>query len=223
MRRAAGALLVAIAAAGCAPKNKAQAQVEVVRVEESPEKLLARGRAFAMAGDLTRAEQYFAAALEHGGQPREVLPLLLRVCAEEKRYRACIDYAEPELRRHPKSVQLRFLVASFYTAVGDAATARAELEQVIKDKPDHASAHFALAVLLRDEHGDVVQADAHFREYLRIEPSGPHAEEARGSLLKLVVRGDAPAAPITAPPSPPNAVWRDVVHDDKAAKDKRTP
>jgi len=31
-----------------------------------------------------------------------------------------------------------------------------------------------------------VAADPHFREYLRISPRGPHAEEAQASLLKSV-------------------------------------
>ena len=43
-----------------------------------------------------------------------------------------------------------------------------------------------LAVILRDELHDAVGADRHFREYLRITPTGSHAEEAKGSLLKPV-------------------------------------
>jgi tetratricopeptide (TPR) repeat protein len=201
-----GALLVA--ASGCASKNKLAQQVEVVKTEEAPDKLMARGRAFASVGDFARAEQYFAMALERGADVHTTLPLLLRVCAEAKRYRAGIDYAEPELRRHPGDYRLRFVVASFYTTIGDVGAARSALEQVIKDKPDMAPAHFALATLLRDEQGDLVEADTHFREYLRLEPAGVHADEARGSLLKLKLVDRS--APITTPPAPPHPLWHDV-------------
>jgi tetratricopeptide (TPR) repeat protein len=198
------AIVVMLAATGCASTaaDKVGAQVKVVQTEETPQKLLARGRAFATVGDHARAEQYFAAALDRGADPAVALPLLMRACAEEKRFRAAIDYAEPHLKKHPGDYRLRFVVASFYATIGESVTARDELSQVVKDKPSFAPAHFALGVLLRDEHGDVVSADAHFREYLRLEPRGAHAEEARASLLKMVDHG---GQPITAPP-----VWRDV-------------
>ncbi len=178
-----------------------------MRSEETPEKLLARGRAFMSIGDYGRAEQYFAAALDHRAEPRVALPLLLRACAEEKRYRAALDYAEPQLRRHPDDVKLRFVVASFYSTIGDVAAARTQLERVVKDKPEHAAAQFALAVLLRDEQGDPVQADLHFREYLGSIRRAPTRDEARGSLLKLVPRG---GVPITTPPPPPPGLWHNV-------------
>jgi tetratricopeptide (TPR) repeat protein len=224
MKGAALALaLAAIALAGCR-KDPLAVRAATVQAEETPEKLLARGRAFMVSGDLARAEQYFASAIEHGAEPRVALPLLLRACAAEKRYRAGIDYAEPHLRRHPNDALLRFVVASFYTTIGDVPAARTELERVVRDKPDLAPAHFALAVLLRDEQGDRVQADLHFREYLRLEPDGVHVDEARGSLLKLVERG---GAPITAPPPPPPGIWHNVTppeeKEDKAQKGKAPP
>ncbi len=221
MRLAHPVLLAAALGTTACGGNKVVAQAATVRAEETPEKLLARGRAFLVQADYGRAEQYFAAAIDHGAEPRVALPLLLRACAEEKRFRAAIDYAEPHLRRHPEDARLRFVVASLYTSIGDVATARAELERVVKDRPDMAPAHFALAVLLRDEQGDPVQADVHFREYLRLDPRGAHVDEARGSLLKLVDRG---GVPITTPPPPPPGIWHNVTPpDDKEEKGKSRP
>jgi tetratricopeptide (TPR) repeat protein len=208
---------LAPAATGCAP-SKPVAVAAAVRAEESPEKLLARGRAFMVVADFARAEQYFATALDHGADPRLALPLLLRACAEEKRFRAAIDYAEPELRRHPDDVKLRFVVASLYTTIGDVGAARTQLERVVKDRPDLAAARFALGVLLRDEQGDPVQADAQFREYLRLEPAGAHSDEARGSLLKLVNHS---AIPITTPPPPPPGIWHNVTPPEEQEEQKQ--
>jgi hypothetical protein len=56
----------------------------------------------------------------------------------------------------------------------------------LHDEPSNSNAHYALAVLLRDESADLSTADEHFREYLRLSPAGAHADEARGSLLQRV-------------------------------------
>lgn len=178
----------AAALAGCVsqPGARIAEQVKAVKAEETPEKLLERGRAFAAIGDYTRAEQYFSAALDEGGDPAVVLPLLLKVCVAEQRYRVAIDHAEPWLQKRPDDYRLRFLVGTLYATIGDAKTAREHYERVTQTAPKHADAHYALGVLLRDDVNDPVGADKHFREYLRLRPDGPHADEARASLLKTV-------------------------------------
>lgn len=154
------------------------------RKEATTENLVDRGRAFAAVGDTTRAEEYLAAALDQGANPKEVLPLLLQVCVQTGRYRSAIQHAENHLRKHPEDVRTRFVLGTIYAAIGETKDAKAALETVVASRPDEPSAHYALAVLARDNENDVVSADRHFREYLRIEPQGSHAEEARASLLK---------------------------------------
>jgi tetratricopeptide (TPR) repeat protein len=158
----------------------------IVDAERTPEHLLERGRAFADVGDLTRAEQYLAAALDAGADEKVVLPLLLRVCVSAKRYRVAIGYAEPALSRHPQDFRLRMVIASLHAAVDEFDIAKQQLEIVLQTHPDEAGAHYALAVILHDELHQLVDADAHFREYLRLAPDGPHAPEAKAALLKEV-------------------------------------
>lgn len=184
------------------PKGQAEKNVKTLVDEQSPDKLLARGKAFYAAGDLTRAEQYYAAALQAGAPEREVLPLLLRVCVEASRFQVAIEYAEPVLKRHPEDWQLRMVVGALYAAVGQNVTARTHYETVVEQHPDEPTPHYALAVLLRDQFVDKVGADAHFREYLRLAPTGPHADEAKGSLLKPVKPVEGPAPAPVAPPTP---------------------
>jgi Tfp pilus assembly protein PilF len=198
MKRAALALLlVAIPGCGGAPRegDKVKDDVAAMHRERAPDKMMERGLAFANVGDLTRAEQYLAAALEGGADPAQALPPLLKVCIAAKRYRVAIDYATPVLRAHPSDARLRYVVASLRASVGDAAGARADLAQVVEESPDDAGVRFAYAVLLRDQCSDPGAADAQFREYLRLEPAGAHAEEARASLMKPVQARSVDVAP----------------------------
>lgn len=178
--------VVLSSACGPPPPSRMERDVEKVETEREPNKLVDRGKAFAQMGDLTRAEQYLTSALEEGADPDEVLPLLMRICLKSGRYRVAIEHATTELKLRPHNEALRFLLGSLYYAIGNVPAAREELERVLATKPDHAEAHFALATIARDDEGDLLRADLHFREYLRLRPDGPHAEEARNSLLKSV-------------------------------------
>jgi tetratricopeptide (TPR) repeat protein len=179
-------LALAGAAIGCAetPQQAVQEKLKTMESERSPDKMLARGHGFAAVGDMTRAEQYFASALEAGADEKVVLPLLIETCVSDGRYRAAIEYARPYAERHPEDLRMRFVLGTLLQAVGEPKAARVELEVVVKRAPAQADAHYALAVLLRDEINDSSAAETEFREYLRLAPQGPHAEEARNSLTK---------------------------------------
>jgi tetratricopeptide (TPR) repeat protein len=153
---------------------------------QAREQLIAHARAFAQSGDYARAEQYLLLAAKSGADPERLAPLLLDVCIKDQRYRAAIEHAELQLRRQPRAYRLRFVEATLLAAIGDVARAREELERVLQAAPQHAEAHYAIAVLLRDELGNHAQADLHFREYLKLRPGGEHAEEAAGSLLEVM-------------------------------------
>lgn len=186
---ATGALLVTSAClVGCGASRgeEARANVEAFEHDQRPVRLLELGKAFAARGDLTRAEQYFAAALEAGADSQKVIPLLLKVCVRDGRYRAALEHGEGHLRKHPKDSATRFVVASIHAGIGESDPARRHLERVIDERPAEAEAHFALAVLLRESFKDPVTADLHFREYLRLAPRGGHAEEAEAGLLRSV-------------------------------------
>jgi predicted Zn-dependent protease len=138
------------------------------------------------AADYTRAEQYLNLATKHGGDPAQVMPLLIDVCVRDQRYRAALQYAEEHLRRHPRAYRLRYIEATLLRALGDISKSRQELQRVLDASPDYADAHYSMAVLLRDQLGSYTEADRHFREYLRLAPRGQHAEEAGESLLEAM-------------------------------------
>ncbi len=185
LARATIAALALPALAGCATAAaQVKADMAVMKKEGGPEKLLDRGKAFAVVGDTTRAEQYFAAAITSGADERVVVPLLLSVCAQDQRYRVAIQYAETYLKAHPGDLRVRFVLGTLYAAVGEPERAREALAVVVDARPEDADAHFALGVVLRDSDHDYAGADRQFREYIRLKPRGTHAEEAQASLLK---------------------------------------
>lgn len=191
MMRSGATLLVAVAtvaAAGCGASraDRVKEAKQTVEREQTADKLLARGKLFASVGDYTRAAQYLVSAMDAGAPREEVLPTLMKVYVVSGRYRLAIQLGEQELTKKPNEHALRFLVGTLYAAIGDNDHARDHLQKVVSARPKHAEAHYALAVLLRDGVQDLVGADAHFREYLKLEPQGSHADEAKGSLLQEV-------------------------------------
>ncbi len=188
-RRAAALLLCLLAVlGGCTKSAGGQVRDSVTRLEQErkPDRLVRAGEAFASVGDATRASQYFAMAIESGGDETLIFPRLLETCIRDKQYRAAAFHAENYLRKHPADTSLRFVVGTLHAAMGDTKMAKEQFQEVLRATPKNSEVCFALAVLYRDGEGDRASADPYFRQYLELEPRGQHAEEARGSLLKAM-------------------------------------
>lgn len=178
-------LVSASLAASCVPSRAAKMQdrVETSRRESDPKLLLARGQAFARAGDYGRAAQYLRAALQQRGDAAVILPLLVAVEIKDQGYRAAAQHLSERLRSHPSDVRARFVLASLWSALDRPKDAERELLGILRMAPEHAEATFALGVVYRDGMADDQRADACFRRYLALEPRGRHREEAISSTL----------------------------------------
>jgi Tfp pilus assembly protein PilF len=179
-------LVLGLCLMACAHGVKAPQAESRTEAEQQVSMLMQRARLSASAADYTRAEQYFNLAMQRGGDPAQILPLLIDVCVQDQRYRAALSYAEDHLRKHPRSYRLRYIEATLLRALGEVAKSRQELQRVLEASPDYADAHYSMALLLRDELGSYLEADRHFRAYLRLAPVGQHAEEAGESLLEAM-------------------------------------
>ncbi|WP_394836807.1 hypothetical protein LVJ94_07850 [Pendulispora rubella] len=187
MRRFLVAVLLLAGSVGCASTGGAGRHTADKPPEDrDPQLLFERGKAYADLGDLVRAEQYFGAALTAHADERKVLPELLRVCVASRHYRLASEYAQVALARRPKDAHLRFVVGALYVSIGEIGRAREHLEQSARDMPEDAEVQFAVGTFFRDELTDQIGADPFFREYLRLAPRGPHADEARTSLMQKV-------------------------------------
>jgi Tfp pilus assembly protein PilF len=171
-----------VACAAQTPGQRAEATLTQFRREHTKEQLLERGKMFAAVGDHTRAEQYFAAAIEAGANEHEVFPLLLTACLNDNRFRLAAQYTEDFLKRNPEDVRVRLVLGTIYAAIGDVAHAETELRRVIEQQPSDAQAHYALATLLKDARPERVESEMHYREYLRLAPNGTYAARVRETL-----------------------------------------
>jgi tetratricopeptide (TPR) repeat protein len=171
------ALLLATACGSAAARQ--QRDRDTLRREALPETLVERADAAASVGDMTRAEQYYVAALTAGGENKPLVQRLLRVCVADQRYPVAAYYAEQYLRRHPRDWDITFAAASIQAALGRHEAAQRLLEQVVRERPSSAEAHYALASVLRDRGEAPERADVHDLQYLKLEPGGPFAETAR--------------------------------------------
>lgn len=189
----------ATSAMACAASNEARRRdPDAPLVEVTPQETMRtlsavqwepiydQGVTLANSGDLVRAEQYLAAAIQRGGPPDRILPRLLRVCIAAQRYRAAIEYARPFLDHRPDAWPLQYLLATIHMGLGEPQSARQRLELVLHYNPRYGEAEFVLARLYRDDLSDPGAADTHFRRYLEIEPAGSHAAEAREGVLTQV-------------------------------------
>lgn len=172
-----------VGASACNSTTREQEEVQALKHESSADILFEKGRAAAAIGDLTRAEQYFVAAIKAGADERKVIQLLLVVCIKDQRFPAALEYAEQYLYRHPNDLDVRFVAGSIHAVLGEPEKARELLESVTRGRPESAEAHYALATVLRQE-GETSQADVHDIEYLRLDPKGAHAAQARARLTQ---------------------------------------
>src|ERR1043165_3527417 len=117
MRLASHFLVLSLGLAGCAAQHKRAP--DQANLETNPKELFARGQPSAAAGDMTRAEQYFVAALRAGGDEGVITRRRLGVCAADQRSPVALHYADTYLRHHPDDTELRFARASLYAATGD--------------------------------------------------------------------------------------------------------
>ena len=184
------------------------------------QELFERGIQYKNAGDLIRAEQYLVSAVDRGYPEKDALEPLLEVCVAGSRYQAGLSHAQRHLARHPEDWALRYFTASLYIAVGDVHTARVELERVVGEQPALAEAHYALAILYRDELRDAGAAESAFRRYLELSPNGDKVLAANSWLAWHRRQTAQPMQAPTEPSAPvrvaaPNAPIKVPAHDSK--------
>jgi Tfp pilus assembly protein PilF len=190
LRLAARGFALTLGVVGCAgaaqPPPAEAPEASAIDEAAARRELLELGLAFARSGDSVRGEQYLSAALEEGADPNHALLPLMELCIKAGRFEAAAQYGEAYQRDVAAKRELAMLLSGLYLSLDQDDKAIKQLEQVARDYPRFALAHLLLARLLRQQERDLEQADVHFRGYLKLEPDGVYASEARASLLKRI-------------------------------------
>ena len=163
--------------------------------------LFDRGMQLEKEGDSVRAEQYLAGALREGYDWEQALPPLLRVCLTGSRLRAALNYATPYVKAHPDAVWLRYLISTVYLGLGQPVKAREHLLAIEGKAPYQARTQYLLGQTEWEGFENEAAAAAHYREYLRIEPSGLNSREVREWLTQHSEASAQSSAGIARPPA----------------------
>jgi predicted Zn-dependent protease len=193
-------------AAACAAHAPPVQPTPAEAAEAASKELFDQGSRLARQGDSVRAEQYLAAALREGHDPEQALPLLMRVCLLESRLGAALNHATPYLKKHPDAVWLRYLVATVYLGLEQPQRAKEHLLLIEMQSPKHGRTQYLLGLTEWEGFKNRAATEAHFREYLRLEPRGPHApeiEEWLRSQTAATVAVNLDTVPIEAVPAQP--------------------
>ncbi len=185
-----------VASSGCV--HRSQVRPTDLRNElaaVTAEELFAVAISYTNSGDLLRAEQYFVASLERGYDSSSVVSWLVRVCIASSRYQSALRHSAGYLGEHPNDWSLRLVIASIHEALGDPVAAQLELERIVEARPNEPLPHFRLAMLYHGRESMDTRATQHLREYLRLEPDGPHAAAARATLSEAANGSDALPGP----------------------------
>jgi tetratricopeptide (TPR) repeat protein len=133
------------------------------------------------AGDLNAAAEMYRAAMMAGGPTAElcfslgeVLYRLGQVQAARERYSMAVELDEDFL-------EARCNLGCVLAELGERELAAAALEGALACHPGYADAHWHLASLSLEE-GDFDKAFVHWREFLKLAPESPWADEARRNL-----------------------------------------
>ncbi len=171
------ALLWGLGLAACTAHVPAPEHPPRTDAAAAAQALYEQGSRLARLGDSVRAEQYLAAALREGYDPERVLPQLMRVCLNESRLRAALNHALPYLKKHPDAIWLRYLVATVYLGLEQPFHAREQLLAIEAQTPGNGRTQYLLGQTEWEGFDDPAAAEAHFRQYLRLEPRGQYTGE----------------------------------------------
>jgi tetratricopeptide (TPR) repeat protein len=149
----------------------------------TPEEMIQAAGQLEEEGDLQGAAEMYRAALVAGGPRAEVCFLLAELlyqmhepAAARERYYMAIELDEDY-------VEARANLGCVLAELGERELAASAFQGALALYPDYADAHYHLARTL-DELGRADEALGHWREFLRLSPASPWADEARERLAR---------------------------------------
>ena len=89
------------------------------------------------------------------------------------------------LELDPKTPDIRTDMGIMYRRKGDPDRAMAEFKRAAQDDPKHVNSRYNIGVVLLHDKGDIKGAIAAWEDFLKVEPSGPRADNIRNQMEKM--------------------------------------
>ena len=142
------------------------------------------GTAYMDAGQLEKAESTLSKALSINTKAAEAYFALGEVYRQQKKYREGEKMLREGLKLHERSWQGHFTLGRLYWDMTEWVKAGREIAKTLQLKPDLAEAHLLGGnILLRARKNE--DALLEFEEYLRLDPKGKFAAQARETVAKI--------------------------------------
>jgi hypothetical protein len=147
----------------------------------------APGGAAQMPPEVTAAVQRYRQALRVDPNDKDANIGLGNLLFDSGQYEKAIDHYSKALEKDPRNADVRVDRAIAYHSLGQDPKAKEEMLRVTRERPDHPNAWLNLGVVSAGT-GDNATAIRAWEEYLKLQPSGPHAAAIREELAALKKR-----------------------------------
>ncbi len=171
------------AAVASAPDSAAVARIRYRKPERRNTRdavqALNRGRLYLEQNNLDQAVYYFIRSVENDDTMAAAFYYLATAYNEKGELDLAKDGYLRTLQLDAKFVNARYHLALIYQQQKDDASALRLLQEVVRDKPDYAAAHYVLGYLYAKTPATAAQARPHYERFLQLAPTDPAAPAVR--------------------------------------------
>ena len=100
-------------------------------------------------------------------------------------FASAIQFYARALEIEPKNPNVRTDMGIMYRKKGDPDRAIAEFKRAAQDDPKHVNSRYNMGVVLLHDKADIKGAIQAWEEYLKVEPTGPRAENIRNQMERM--------------------------------------
>lgn len=123
--------------------------------------------------------------LKNNPQDLQTLIALGNAYFDTNQFDQAIEVYTQALKIDPQNANVRTDLGIMYRRKGDSDRAIAEFRRAAQDDPKHVNSRYNLGVVLLHDKGDLKGAISAWEDYLKIESSGPRADNIRLQIGKL--------------------------------------
>jgi tetratricopeptide (TPR) repeat protein len=165
--------------AAVAPVSRIRYRKPARRNTRDAVQALNRGRLYLEQNNLDQAVYYFIRSVENDDTMAAAFYYLATAYSEKGELDLAKDGYLRTLQLDAQFVNARYHLALIYQQQKDDASALRLLQEVVRDKPDYAAAHYVLAYLFAKSPATAAQARPHYERFLQLAPNDPAAPAVR--------------------------------------------